>query len=193
MGRTTTSKKDIPQEENYDLMPENKADDTMTQEFFEQPLNLEQQVTVRSIAGWTTGFSRMLTVGDVTIPSRGSIRLSRNEIISQVHNNNGLFNGIDGRGSHATLIIDDKSTLKEVDFITDLQFSDNKVKKIFEIQNQDTFEDEIKKQIVTRAEKYALMVSIVKQKLNDFAKIRFCEKYTGYKIDKVEQDEQNIR
>ena len=36
------------------------------------------------------------------------------------------------------------------------------------------------------------MISIVKQKLNDYSKIRFCENYTGYKVDKVEQDE-NIR
>lgn len=189
MGRTTTAKK--VSEENLNETP--KEVKTVVAQEVEQPLNLEQQVTVKSIAGWTTGFARMLTVGDVTIPSRGSIRMSRNEIISQIHNNNNLFNGIDGYGGHATLIIEDKPTLKEVGFNSDNQFSDGIVKTLFEIRNQGEFEDELKKKIVTRAEKYALMVSIIKQNLNDFSKIRFCETYTGYKMDKVEQDEKNIR
>lgn len=191
MGRTTTAKKDTPQEENLEFTPTKEVETVVAQEV-EQPLNLEQQVTVKSIAGWTTGFSRILTIGDVTIPSKGSVRLSRNEIISQIHNGNNLFCGIDGKGSHATLIINDKATLNEVDFNSDAQFSDNLVGKLFEIKNQNDFEDAVQSKIVTRAEKYALMISIVKQKLNDYSKIRFCENYTGYKVDKVEQDE-NIR
>ena len=159
----------------------------------EQPLNLEQQVTVKSIAGWTTGFARILTIGDVTIPSKGSIRLSRNEIISQVHKGNSLFGGIDGRGSHATLIIDDKPTLEEVGFTSKNQFSDKAVKELFDIQSQEKFEDELKKRIVTRAEKYALIISIINQKINDYSKIRFCENYTGYKVDNVKIAENNKR
>ena len=188
MGRTTTAKK--VQEENINGMP--KEVETVVAQEVEQPLNLEQQVTVKSIAGWTTGFARMLTVGDVSIPNRGSIRLSRNEIISQVHNNNNLFNGIDGFGSHATLIIEDEPTLNEVGFNSDNQFSDKLVKNLFDIRDQNEFEIELKRRIVTRAERYALMVSIIKQGLNDFSKIRFCETYTGYKMDNIERDE-NIR
>ena len=45
-------------------------------------LNMEQKVTVRSIANWTTGFQRIETNGDVTIPANGTARLSRSEIIS---------------------------------------------------------------------------------------------------------------
>lgn len=190
MGRTTTAKKTSDPTEEVLTTPEQEVE---TVAEIEPQLNLEQQVTVRSIAGWTTGFARMLTVGDVSIPKKGSVRLSRNEIISQIHNNNSLFTGIDGRGSHATLIIDDKPTIKEVDFEGAVQFSDDIVKKLFSIQNQNTFEEELRRTIVTRAEKYALMISIFKQNLNDFSKIRFCETYTGYKMDNVEQDEKNIR
>ena len=177
--------------ENNNETPNDDIESVVAQEI-EKPLNLEQQVTVKSIAGWTTGFARMLTIGDVTIPVKGSVRLSRNEIISQVHNGNNLFGGTDGKGSHATLIICDKPTIDELDFKTEYQFSDEKVKKIFSVEEQEKFEAELKKYIVTRAEKYALMVSIVKQKLNDFSKIRFCENYTGYKIDKVEEDIKNM-
>ena len=34
----------------------------------EEDFNLEKKVTVRSIAEWTTGFQRIETNGDVTIP-----------------------------------------------------------------------------------------------------------------------------
>lgn len=80
--------------------------------------NLEKKVTVRSIAEWTTGFQRIETNGDVTIPPNGTVRLSRGEIISQVQNGNLLFTGIDGQGSHATLYIEDKPTRIEADFET---------------------------------------------------------------------------
>lgn len=158
----------------------------------EEPLNLEQQVTVRSIAAWTVGFQRLNSNGDVTIPARGATRLSRNEIISQVHNGNTLFNGTNGQGDHATLIIDDKPTIYEISFENAFQFSDAVVKKLFAINDQTEFEESLKNAIVTRAEKYALMLAIVKLKLNDFSKIRFCEQYTGYKFDRVKQDEKNI-
>ena len=183
MGRTTTAKKVT---EDLNETPEVK---TVVAQEVEQPLNLEQQVTVRSIAGWQTGFKRLLTVGDVTIPKKGVIRLSRNEIISQVHDNNNLFCGIDGKGNHATFIVDDDATLREINFEDAIQFGDDKVKKLFSISDQRTFEDELKRLIVTRAEKYALMVSIHEQNLNDFSKIRFCEAYTGYKMDSIEQDD----
>lgn len=157
----------------------------------ETPLNLEQQVTLRSIAGWGTGFARILTIGDVEIPKRGSIRLSRNEIITQSYSGNRLINGTDSRGSHATLIIEDEATVKELGFENAIQFSDKRVKDLFDIKNQYEFEERLKEEIKTRAEKYALMVSIYKQDLNDFSKIRFCENYTGYNMDNVQKDDDN--
>lgn len=68
-----------------------------------QELNLEQKVTIKSIANWTTGFKRIETNGDVTIPANGTVRLQRSEIITQIQNGNRLLTGIDDRGSHATL------------------------------------------------------------------------------------------
>lgn len=41
----------------------------------EEDFNLEKKVTVRSIAEWTTGFQRIETNGDVTIPPNGTVRL----------------------------------------------------------------------------------------------------------------------
>ena len=86
------------------------------------------------------------------------------------------------------MIIKDKPTLEEVGFNPEVQFSNSVVKNLFEINDNELFEIELKNKIVTRAEKYALMNAIVKLKINDYSKIRICEKYTGYKIDKIIDD-----
>lgn len=123
----------------------------------EKELNLEQKVTVRSIAPWTTGFQRVETIGDVTIPANGSVRLSRSEIIAQVQNGNVLFTGVDSRGSHATLYIEDEPTRIEVDFdikeekITQKVITVDAVKKLFEYKTMKTFEEKLKELILTRA------------------------------------------
>lgn len=153
-------------------------------------LNLEQKVTVKNIAGWVVGFSRKVDMfGDVVVPPNGSIRLSRNEIIAQVQSGNKLFAGTDGKGSHATLFIDDKLTREEVEFDTSetsqIIFSENVIKTLFNIKTQKKFEEEFVVAIKTRAEKYAAMSTIKKLSLNDYSKIRFAEKYTGYKLEVV--------
>lgn len=153
-----------------------------------EELNLEEKVTVRSIAGWTTGFQRIETNGDVTIPPRGTVRLSRSEIISQVQNGNRLLNGTDERGSHATLYIEDKPTRLEVDFDNDeekvyQQFIDTDVvKKLFDYKTMKTFEEKLKFLVVTRAEKSAIIDIIRKAKFNDYDKVRVVEDYTGIRV-----------
>lgn len=151
-------------------------------------LNLEQKVLVKNIAGWTIGFRRIETQGDVNIPPEGSIRLSRSEIIAQVQNGNRLFTGIDSMGSHATLFIDDKITRIECDFDSEdgstkqAVLTTDIVKKMFDCKTSKTFEAKLREYIVTRAEKYAIIQIIKKEKLNDHDKIRIVENYTGYRI-----------
>lgn len=154
----------------------------------EKELNLEQKVTVRSIAPWTTGFQRVETIGDVTIPANGSVRLSRSEIIAQVQNGNVLFTGVDSRGSHATLYIEDEPTRIEVDFdikeekITQKVITVDAVKKLFEYKTLKTFEEKLKELILTRAEKHAIANIIRKEKINDHEKVKLVENYTGVSI-----------
>ena len=90
-------------------------------------LNLEQKVTVKSIAGWNVGFPKLTETGDALIAPGGSARFTRNEIITQVQNGNKLFVGIDGMGSHATLYIEDADTRKELEFDTDEWSGDDSV------------------------------------------------------------------
>ena len=156
----------------------------------EQPeeLNMDQKVTVRNIAGWPVGFRRIDSLGDVMIPKEGTTRLSRGEIISQVQSGNRLFNGIDSRGSHATLYIEDEPTRLEVEFDskeekhTQMILTTDLVKKLFDYKTMKTFEEKLKEYVVTRAEKYAITQMVQKLKLNDHEKIRAIENYTGYKV-----------
>lgn len=146
-------------------------------------LNLETKVTLRSIADWNTGFSRKSDgVGDVMIAPKGTVRLSRNEIISQVQSGNKLISGIDGLGNHATLIIEDEDTRKEVGFENQVVFSDDLVKKVFNIDKQEQFEEEFQKSFVTRAEKFAVMDAIGRLGINNYKNIRFAESYTGINV-----------
>lgn len=152
-----------------------------------EELNLETKVTVRSIAGWETGFARKFDgVGDIHFTAGGTNRLSRAEIIGQVQTANPLFVGIDGKGGHATLYIDDKATRLEVGFDTNdteqNMFTDSKLKKLFDIKSLETFKKCFTDEIRTRAEKFAVIEAIKKLRLNDYAKIRFAEEYTGYKV-----------
>lgn len=153
-----------------------------------EELNMEQKVTVRNIAGWPVGFRRIETQGDVMIPKEGTVRLSRSEIIAQTQSGNRLFNGIDDRGSHATLYIEDEPTRLEVEFDskeekrTQIILSADLVKKLFDYKTMKTFEDKLHEYVVTRAEKYAITEIIKKLKLNDHEKIRTVENYTGYKV-----------
>lgn len=151
-------------------------------------LNLEQKVTVKNIAGWTVGFARIDSIGDVTITADGSTKLTRNEIIAQVQIGNKLFTGVNGDGSHATLFIDDEPTRKEVGFDSEdgkekqSVFNDDVVKQMFAVKGQPTLEKVLRETIKTRAEKYAIIQAIKRLKINDYSRIRLVEDYTGFKV-----------
>ena len=152
----------------------------------EEDFNLEKKVTVRSIAEWTTGFQRIETNGDVTIPPHGTVRLSRGEIISQVQNGNLLFTGIDGQGSHATLYIEDKPTRIEADFETETSLQNvinkERIDDLFAIRSIKDFESTLHSMVVTRAEKYAIMGFIRKGNFNVYNKVRAVEDYTKLQV-----------
>ena len=165
--------------------------DTTVQDAVLEPveLNMEQKVTLKNIAGWTVGFRRIERDGDVTLPPEGTVRLNRSEVIAQVQNGNRLLTGIDDRGSHATVYIDDKPTRIEVDFespddkVTQQILTIESVRKLFEYKTIKTFEEKLKELVITRAEKYAIVQIIKKEKINDYEKVRIVEKHTGFRVD----------
>lgn len=164
-------------------MSEEKATNT------QEEIRLDKKVTVRSIAPWTTGASRKVSVGDITIPPLGTVLLSREEIIAQGQNSNTLITGIDGVGSHATWYIEDDYTRNELSFDLDDKkqefLTQEKIKKIFDLKTKKAFEDNIKKCVVTRAEKFYLLHTIKMFKFNDYGKNAFCEEYCGRRITDI--------
>lgn len=158
----------------------------MAEEKNNEEIRLDKKVTVRSIAPWTTGSTRKTSVGDITIPALGTVLLSREEIIAQGQNGNTLITGVDGVGSHATWYIEDDYTRSELSFDVDNKKQDfltqDAIKKIFDLKTQKSFEDNIKKSVITRAEKFYLLHTIKNLKLNDYTKNAFCEEYCGRRI-----------
>ena len=149
----------------------------MAEEKNNEEIRLDKKVTVRSIAPWTTGSTRKTSVGDITIPALGTVLLSREEIIAQGQNGNTLITGVDGVGSHATWYIEDDYTRSELSFDVD----DNKQEFLTQDEIK-SFEDNIKKKVTTRAEKFYLLHTIKSLKFNDYNKNAFCEDYCGRRI-----------
>lgn len=148
--------------------------------------NPEKKVTVKTIASWTTGFKRIESNGDVTIPANGSVRLNASEIIAQIQNGNSLFTGTDEQGAHATLFIDDKATRIEGNLETEdrpqLIITTQSVKDLFK-KPKTTFKKALENLVVTRAEKYAIIDIVRNEKLfDDYEKVRTVEDYTGLRI-----------
>lgn len=150
-----------------------------------EDVRLDKKVIIRSIAPWNTGSSRKTTAGDIGIPPKGTILLSREEIIAQAQNGNRLLTGIDGVGSHATWYIEDDYTRKELSFDVDSKkqtfLTQDMIKKIFDLKTQKAFIENIQKTVITRAEKAYLIDSIKVLGFNDYQKIAYCIEYTGMK------------
>ena len=176
---TVTAKKSDEEKPIEDVIEETPME-------IEEEFNPEKKVTVRSIAEWTTGFQRIETNGDVTIPPNGTVRLSCGEIISQVQNGNVLFTGTDGQGSQATLYIEEKTTRVEANFEAESRLqnliSKERVDDLFAIRSMKDFESTLHSMVVTRAEKYAIMGFIRKGNFNDYSKVRAVEDYTKLQV-----------
>lgn len=174
--KTTTKVEEKPETKNVknDVDPANWTDE-----------DLEKNVVVHNIAGWSVTFALRNRTGDILMARNTKHRLSRNEIQAQVYNGNKLFAGTDGQGSHATLYIEDEATRRWLGFETDdkkqIVFSDDIAKKLFAMP-QAQFEKELPNYIVTRAEKYALNEAIERLGFNDFRKIMYISRYTEYPL-----------
>lgn len=152
-------------------------------------LNMDEKVPVRNLCDWDIYFKRIDTVGSVMIPRKGVMRLTRSEIQSQVFNRNVFFVGLDEKGSHAKVFIEDKDTRILVGFeeaestVKQQVLDEDRVKQILDYKTLATFKKKIEEEVKTHAEKMTLVESAKKLGLNDFDRIKFIEEYTGFKFD----------
>lgn len=148
-------------------------------------IDLDKSVPIHNIAGWNVTFALRNQGGDMLLTKKSKQRLSRNEIQAQIYNGNKLIGGTDGSGSHATIYIDDKATRIWLGFETPDKpqriFTDDVAKKLFNM-SQTEFEKELPNYVVTDDEKYALNEAIERLGINDYRKIIYASKYTGYPL-----------
>lgn len=155
----------------------------------EKVINLEEKVLIKNLCDWDLYFNRIETNGSVRIPRNGQVRITRAEIQAQVYDNNIMFVGLDGQGSHARIFIDDKDTRILVGFESEDGKQKQSVldvdaaKQLFELKTFSAFKKNVEKRVKTIAEKNFLIEEAKRQKLNDHQKIKFLEEYTGYKFD----------
>lgn len=149
--------------------------------------NMDKMIQVKNLCKFPVYFKRINRQGEVAIPANTSIRITRDEIVSQVQNGNKLFTGIDGIGSHPRVYIDDAETRVYVGFETEdkpqLIVTDDKLKTVFAIKSKTSFEKAIKELIETGAEAEVLVAGAKKFSLNEYDKIKIIENYTGMKVD----------
>lgn len=160
-------------------------------------INLDERVVIKNLCDWALYFSRIESNGEVKVPPKGKIRLSRAEIQAQVYNNNVFFVGIDGEGSHARIFIEDQDTRVMLGFedvetnkdgskkvVSEQKVLDEEtVKKIIDYKRKDYFEKAIKEHVKTAAEKRFLVEEAKRQGINDYDKIKYIEDYTGIKFE----------
>ena len=173
------------------MATKDKKENEIIEQNESKELDLDKKVVIKNVTTWHTGFSRIDGTGDVSLVQKGSMKIQRSELIAQSQSGNKSFNGLDGKGSHADIYIEDAPTRIELGYETknrkQLIFTDELVKNIFSIKDQDEFEKKFKEAFVTILEKMAVMDAINRVGINDYSKIRFAETYTGLKVPEKEQ------
>ncbi len=148
---------------------------------------MNEKVLIRNLANWSLTFARINSLGDVMIPPRGKVFLQSDEVLAQVYNNNRLFAGNDGKGSHARIFIEDKKVRQEAGFEENNSkeqkiLTDDKLKLLYEIKTLADFKKKVQSMVISQAEKQLLADYAKKNKINDHDKINYVEKYTGFKV-----------
>ena len=164
-----------------------KANKPKIEDYLSGDFDENKNVRIVNLSNWNLTFrlSNNGEHGDILIPPRGTAYLKRNEIQSQVRNNNVLFVGVDGRGSHAEIYIDDIATRCWLGFETpekpQVIFTKELVKTLFDMSYND-FVEKLPEYIVTRAEKMAFKDAIEELHINDYSKIKFAAQHLGFRM-----------
>lgn len=148
-----------------------------------------KKITLKNLTSWNLTFKRINTLGDVIIPQKGKINMPYEEVMAQIYNNNRLFTGDDGKGSHARIFIEDEKIRLEAEFENKEDnksqeiLTDEKLKGIFSLKTLVSFKKNVQEKVKSQAEKAKVIEYAKAHKINDHDKIEFLEKYTGFKLE----------
>lgn len=154
----------------------------------ERIVNMDSHSTCKNLCNWDLHFALVGNTGDIVIKANGTRDLLNREIISLCNNSNIFFTGSDGQGSHARIYVENENVRIHIGFDSEdgkrkqQILTDEKCKYILELKTQKSFEENIKKEVVTDAEKDKIIQYARKSKLNDFDKIEFIQEHTGKKF-----------
>lgn len=152
-------------------------------------VDTNKKVSLKNLTNWNLTFKRINSLGDVIIPPNGKVTMPCEEVMSQIYNNNRLFVGENGKGSHARIFIEDEEIRLEAEFESKDNkksqeiLTDEKLKEIFALKTLVSFKKNIQEKVKSQAEKSKVIEYAKTIKLNDHDKIEFLEKYTGYKLE----------
>lgn len=152
-------------------------------------INADERILLKNLCEWDLYFPKIETAGDVMIPKGGVTRIPFSEIQAQVYSGNKMLVGIDGKGGHAKILIDDKNARVVCGFEEESAESKQEVidteaiKKLMEIKTLNAFKKKVQETILLESEKLTLVEEAKKLGLNDHEKIKFIETYTGFKFN----------
>jgi len=151
-------------------------------------LDFNKKVLVRNTANHNVAFRAINTAQDIVISPSSKTPLTIAEIVSQAYAGNKLFVGIDGKGSHAQIYIDDQDTRVECGFedpardikqeIVDKQ----SILDIFNLKTLAAFKKELPNKIKTDTEKRLLRSILENNEVNDLGKAKAAAEYLDIKI-----------
>lgn len=149
-------------------------------------LNIHENISVKNLTSFPVGFRRLNGNGEVNFPANTSIIVDRSEVISQVQSGSILFCGRNRDGSHPYLYIDDKETriylgLETEEVAQDI-VDEKKIKDAFALKTNKAFEKAIAEIATNFNEKKMLIEAVKKLEINDYARIKLVEQYTGMSI-----------
>ena len=152
-------------------------------------IDTNRKVSLKNLTNWNLTFKRINSLGDIIIPPNGKVTMPCEEVMSQIYNNNRLFVGENGKGSHARIFIEDEEIRLKAEFESKDNkksqeiLTDEKLKEIFTLKTLVSFKKNIQEKVKSQAEKSKVIEYAKTVKLNDHDKIEFLEKYTGYKLE----------
>lgn len=123
-------------------------------------------VLVNNLCSWDLGFRRYSGVGEIVIPANAKNypSLSFEEIQMQIQNNNRMFTGTDGLGSHARIQIVDEEQRRKLFGLDESGVQEEQmlltvdaVKSLLAIRGKAKFKAKLAEMVQTNAERRVLL------------------------------------
>jgi hypothetical protein len=146
-------------------------------------INPNDKSKIINLCDYPVSWKRETIVGDEYLKANGTTRVTNSEIETQVENGNVFLRGVDDKGSHACVYIDNPELRESLGFDNKAEnkkqiiIDTDKCKDILSLKTISAFKKNLKENIVTRQEKMKIMTVARKTKLNNYEMIQELEQY----------------